>query len=87
MKLNENFILKSVAGKPVVVPVGDAVNNVNGMIKLNGPAEIIWKALEAGESYEKIVALIKSEYDAPEEVVKSDLDAFLEKLKKHNILE
>lgn len=87
MKLNENFILKTVAGEPVVAPVGDAVNIINGIIKLNGLAEIIWKALEAGESYEKIVDLVKSEYDAPEDVIKKDLDAFLEKLKNYKILE
>lgn len=87
MKLNENYILKTVAGMPVVVPVGDAVNNIHGMITLNGPAEIIWKALEAGKQYDEIIAEIKSEYDAPEDVIKKDLDAFLEKLRNHNILE
>lgn len=87
MKLNENYILKTVAGMPVVVPVGEAVKNIHGMITLNGPAEIIWKALETGKSYDEIVALIKSEYDAPEDVIKKDLDAFLEKLKNHKILE
>ncbi len=87
MKINENYILKTVAGMPVVVPVGDAVNNIHGMITLNGPAEIIWKALENGKSYEEIVAEIKAEYDAPEDVIKTDLDAFLEKLKKYSILE
>ena len=87
MKLNENYILKTVAGMPVVVPVGDAVNNIHGMITLNGPAEIIWKALEAGKQYDEIIADIKSEYDAPEDVIKKDLDAFLEKLRNHNILE
>ena len=87
MKLNENYILKTVAGMPVVVPVGDAVKNIHGMITLNGPAEIIWKALEESKSYEEIVALIKSEYDAPEDVIKSDLDAFLDKLKNHKLLE
>ncbi len=87
MKLNENYILKTVAGMPVVVPVGDAVNNIHGMITLNGPAEIIWKALENGEGYDEIVKKIKSEYDAPEDVIKADLDAFIEKLKNYNILE
>lgn len=87
MKLNENYILKTVAGMPVVVPVGNAVNNIHGMITLNGPAEIIWKALEAGKQYDEIIADIKSEYDAPEDVIKKDLDAFLEKLRNHNILE
>lgn len=87
MKLNENYILKTVAGMPVVVPVGEAVNNIRGMITLNGPAEIIWKALEENKSYEEIVALIKSEYDAPENVIRADTDAFLEKLRNYKILE
>ena len=87
MKLNENYILKTVAGMPVVVPVGDAVNNIHGMITLNGPAEIIWKALENGKGYDDIVAEIKAEYDVEENVIKQDLDAFLEKLKNYKILE
>lgn len=87
MKLNENYILKTVAGTPVVVPVGDAVEKIHGMITLNGPAEIIWKALENGKDYEEIVREIKSEYDAEESVIRADLDAFLEKLKKFGILE
>ena len=87
MKLNENFILKTVAGMPVVVPVGEAVNSIHGMITLNGPAEIIWKALENGKEYEEIVAEIKAEYDVTEDIIKKDLDAFLEKLKNYKILE
>ncbi|MBO5065043.1 MAG: PqqD family protein [Clostridia bacterium] len=87
MKLNENYVLKTVAGTPVVVPVGDAISNIKGMITLNGPAEDIWKALEQGEEFEEIVALLKSEYDVPEDVLRADLTAFLEKLEKYNILE
>ncbi len=87
MKLNENYILKTVAGMPVVVPVGDAVNNIRGMITLNGPAEVIWKGLEEGKAYDEIIAAIKNEYDAPEDVIKADTDAFLEKLKNYKILE
>lgn len=87
MKLNENYVLKTVAGTPVVVPVGDAVNNIKGMITLNGPAELIWKALEQGKTYEEIVIQLKSEYDAPEDVLRKDLTAFLEKLDNYKILE
>ena len=87
MKLNENYILKTVAGTPIVVPVGDAAEKIHGMITLNGPAEIIWKALENGKDYEEIVGEIKSEYDAEESVIRGDLDAFLEKLKNFGILE
>ncbi len=87
MKLNENYVLKTVAGTPVVVPVGEAVNNIKGMITLNGPAELIWKALEKGKDYEGIVCELKAEYDAPEDVLRADLTAFLEKLESYNILD
>ncbi len=87
MKLNENFVYKSIAGQPVVVPVGDAAKKINGIISLVGPAETIWKALEAGKNYDGIVDDIKAEFDADEETIKKDLDNFLEKLKGYGILE
>lgn len=87
MKLNENYILKTVAGTPVVVPVGDAVQNIHGMITLNGPAEIIWKALENGKNKDEIIDEIKAEYDVEKSVVEADVDTFLAKLEKYGILE
>ena len=86
MKLNENYILKNIAGTAVVVPGGDAVNDNTGMITLNGPAEIIWKGLQNGKNIESIVEEIKSEYDASEDVIKNDVDAFLNKLRTYKIL-
>ena len=86
MKLSENYILKTVAGTAVVVPVGDAVNDIRGMITLNGPAETIWKCLENNMDYESIIAQLKSEYDAPEDVLRTDLAAFLEKLRSYKII-
>lgn len=87
MKLNENFILKTIAGSPVVVPVGDAVNSIKGMITLNGSAEVIWKCLENGDEPEEILSHLKSKYDAPEELLKKDLDAFIKKLEGLGIVE
>lgn len=86
MKINENFILKNIAGTAVVVPVGEAVNDVKGMITLNGPAEIIWKGLQNEKSIDCIVDEIKSEYDASDDVIRNDVDAFLNKLRTYKIL-
>ena len=86
MKINENYILKNIAGTAVVVPVGEAVNDIKGMITLNGPAEIIWKGLLSDKSIDCIVEEIKAEYDAPEDVIRNDVDAFLNKLRAYKIL-
>ena len=88
MKINENFVLKTVAGEAVVMPVGEAVNKVNGMIKLNPTAEVMWKALEAETDFESAVAEVKSNcIGADEETIKEDLTVFIEKLRKLGILE
>ncbi len=87
MKLNENYILKIIAGSPVVVPVGDAVDNIKGMITLNGPAETIWRCLENGEEFEAILDALKTKYDAPEELLRTDLAAFIAKLEGLKIIE
>lgn len=87
MKLNENYILKNVAGTPVVIPVGDALKNLNGMITLNGPAEVIWKCLEAGAERSEIIERLKSEYDVDEATLNADLEYFLNRLRERSILE
>lgn len=86
MKINENFILKNIAGTPVVIPVGEAAGEIRGMINLNETAEMIWKSVESGLGYDEILAEMKKEYNADENVLKEDLDAFLEKLREKNIL-
>ncbi|MGN0526102.1 MAG: PqqD family protein [Acutalibacteraceae bacterium] len=87
MKISENYILKTIAGQPVVVPVGEAASNINGMITLNGVAEIIWKGLQAEKSVDAIIEEIMAEYSADIDVVKKDVNAFIEKLRSYNILE
>ncbi len=88
MKINENFVLKSIAGEAVVMPVGDAVNKVNGMIKLNPTAEIMWKALETDSTIDDVISAIRANcQNINEETIIEDVVAFTEKLRKLGILE
>ena len=88
MKLNENFVLKTVAGSTVVMPVGEAVSKINGMIKLNASAKFIWELLEAGKSTEEIFVEMKNNFsDADDENLKADLNNFLNILIEKGILE
>ena len=88
MRINENFVLKTIAGEAVVMPVGDAVNKVRGMIKLNPTAEIIWKALEQNTDIDAVIKKVKENCeDIDEATVKEDVTAFIEKLSKLGIIE
>lgn len=88
MKINENFVLKSIAGEAVVMPVGDAVNKVNGMIKLNPTAEVIWKALEQETTLEDVISAVRANcQNVNETTIIEDVVDFTEKLRKLGILE
>lgn len=88
MKINENFVLKSITGEAVVMPVGDAVNKVNGMIKLNPTAEVIWKALEHETTVEDVISAVRANcQNVDEATIIEDVVDFTEKLKELGILE
>ena len=87
MKLNENYLLREIAGSPVVVAVGEEAAKLNGMITLNTTGAFIWKLLEKGEERSAILCALATEYaGVSAEILEKDLDTFLEKLKKQGIL-
>lgn len=87
MKLSENFVLKNIAGTTVVMPVGEAVGKINGMIKLNPTAKVIWEALEANKDFDGILADVKSSFeDVDDANLSEDVNDFLNKLREHEIL-
>ncbi len=87
MKLSENFVLKNVAGENVVMPVGDAVGKINGMIKLNPSAKVIWNALEDNKDFDGILEEMKKTFCGVDDTtLKEDINYFLNKLREHEIL-
>ena len=87
MKLSENFVLKNIAGENVVMPVGDAVGKINGMIKLNPSAKIIWNALEDNKDFAGILEEMKKTFSGVDEAtLEDDINYFLNKLREHEIL-
>lgn len=85
MKLNMDFVLREIAGEYMLIPVGSGAE-VNGMIVLNKVGADIWKYLSETCERDYVLAKLIDQYDAPEETLAKDLDAFLVNLKeKHAI--
>ena len=53
LKLKEGFLLKTVAGSKIVVPVGEASVSFNGVITLSGSAAYLWEKLQSGATEEE----------------------------------
>ncbi len=87
MKIKENFVLREIAGTNVVLPIGSANVDLNGMIKLNASGVLLWHALEKGAEKNDLIEVILAEYDIDKETAEADVSAFIEKLARIGCLE
>lgn len=86
MKLKENYVLRQVAGSWVVVAVGDACVNFDGMLTLNDSGALLWKTLEQGGDRDTLTAALTAEYEVIPAQALSDVDEFLETLRQAGCL-
>ena len=87
MKIKEGYLLREVAGNKIVVPVGDAVLDFNGMINLNETGAFLWEKLQEDVEPKFLLSDLKNEFDVDEETAKEDIVAFLNKLAKAGLLD
>ena len=80
MKRNPDFLLKNVAGKQVLVPVGKAAAAFPGMITVNETGKYIWSLLENDHSLEDITKAIVERYEIDAATAEQDAKIFIERL-------
>ncbi|MBQ8427282.1 MAG: PqqD family protein [Clostridia bacterium] len=86
MKIKDGFILREVAGSFIVVAVGDAVKDFNGVINLNETGALLWKELQKGATEEDLKKALLNEYDVPEDVAEKDVKTFVANLTQANLI-
>ena len=87
MKIKEYFLLRKVSDCYVVVPVGKATVDFNGMMNLNETGAFLWEKLENDTTKEELLKAMLDEYEVTEDIAKKDIDNFITKLKDGNLLE
>ena len=72
MKMKDGFLLRNVSDAYVVVAVGEAAKNFNGMITLNETGAFLWEALTEGCADKKaLVDKLLAEYDVDTALVRA----------------
>lgn len=82
MKRNTSFLLRQVAGKQVVVPLGRAAVDFPGMLTLNDSGVYLWELLEKSQTVDTLVAAMCEKYAVEETVAREDIAIFLGKLRQ-----
>ena len=87
MKIKEGFMLRKVADNNVVVAVGKAMLDFNGLITLNESGTYLWSLLEKGVTSEEMVAKMCERYDVDKETADADVEEFVKNLEGAGIIE
>ncbi len=87
MKIKEGYMLKTVAGQHIVVPIGEAAKRFNGMISLNGTGAFLWNAMAQETNRDELVARLPEEYDVDEKLADAGVDSFLHKIREARLID
>ena len=87
MKIKGNFVLKTVAGQSIVVPIGDAAITFNAMITLSESGKFLWENLLNDVTEDDLVKALLAEYEVSEDVARADTYEFLNKMREADLLD
>lgn len=86
MKIKNGFILRKVGGQNVVVAVGKASLEFNGIIRLNDTGKFLWEQMKGDITEEQLLNAMLNAYDIDRETAEKDISAFIDKLKGADLL-
>lgn len=86
MIIKKELIKREIAGETVLVPVGKAIYDANGLFVLNKLAAFIWELLPNVETEAEICEAVVETYDVSAETAAQDVAEFLQQLTRMGIL-
>lgn len=85
MRIKDGFILRTVSGQTVVLPVSGDLD-LNMMIRLNDTGCFLWEKLQKDTTVDELVGEVLKNYDTDETVVREYIEKFVEGLENNGFL-
>ena len=80
MRVDKEFVLREIAGEYIIIPTGKTVLEFNGLITVNEVGVSLWNMLQNEVTFDELVQGILDEYEVEENVVREDIQEFLDVL-------
>ena len=88
MRIKDGFVLEKVGDSYLACATGKLAREFSGLIKLNETGAYLWNFFKSSDAtVEAAVDKMTSDFDVSGEIAAADISAFVEKLKKHGIIE
>jgi len=86
MKIDNELVIRHVAGEILLIPTGKAAMNNPGLITLTDSGELLVQKLREGCEFEDLVNCLLDEYEVEPEQAEQDVSKFLDKLRERGLL-
>lgn len=87
MKIKKGFVLRTVGGEYVAVPVGEMSKTFHGMIKINETGAFMWNFFSEEHSLEEGIAALRAEYEVEEDRARLEVQKFMNVVLSHGFAE
>lgn len=89
MKLKSGFVLHTVGGDHVAVPVNERTKDFHGMIRLNSSGAYLWEIMQAQGDFtnDTLTAALLEHYEVTEDVAAQTVEAFVAALIDGGLIE
>ena len=77
MKRSSGFLVRQVAGRYVLAPVGETVKIFSGMITMNATGKFLWDLMEQDQTVDSLAQALVDTYSVEFEKAKEDVTKFL----------
>lgn len=86
MKVRDQFVLRTIADEPLLIPVGEAAITTKGLIALSQSGALLYEKLKDGCTQENLVDALVKEYDVSRQEASRDVEDFLNQMRELNML-
>ena len=80
MRRKENFILKNIGSENILIPTGNEVVNLNGILVLNKTACFLWEKLAEETTEEKLAAALTENFEIDKDSALEHVNMFISEL-------
>jgi len=87
LKRKKDFIMQSVGGENIIIPIGKQVMNLNGLITLNVTAAYAWELLAEDLMIDQLADAVAAYFNIDIATAHLDMQTFLEDISKMGLLE
>ena len=87
MIIKKDMIIRKVGTETILVPMGNALKEHNGLFMLSDSACFLWEQLSSCNSVQELANKLYDEYDVTQKQALSDTQNFLDQLAELEIID